>query len=126
MFNSTKKAKHYIDRDVASRLSWCKIQVAVKDHTTVILTEDVLSAIRCNRILRSCALLGTNISDNMVRDLLRHGYKNVWLALDPDALFKPIELKKKWGLFFNTFRVISLTKDPKDLSHDKLLEELTG
>ena len=62
----------------------------------------------------------------MVKDLLRHGYNNVVLALDPDALFKAIELKKKWGLFFNTFRVASLTKDPKDLPHDTLFEELIG
>lgn len=124
LFNTKSKAKHYIDVDVPSRLAWCKLSSSVDEHTTVILTEDVLSAVRCSRFYRSCALLGTNLTSEMIKDLLSAGYVHVILALDPDALSKAVKLQQQSALFFSTFRIASLSADPKDLEHDKLEEEL--
>ena len=92
---------------------------------TVILVEDILSAVRVNQWAQGVALLGTNLNDNKVRDLLAYGAHRVILALDPDALGNAIRMKKKYGLYFlDEFKVVSLSKDPKDLPNDQLKEEL--
>ncbi len=121
------KAIHYLTTDT------CKLHYArhypsgsdlISTGTTVILVEDVLSAIRVSEFRQGVALLGTHLNDAMIQDLLKAGYKNVILALDPDAVGKALKMKEKYSLFFNTWRVPVLTKDPKDLGRGELQKEL--
>ena len=94
-------------------------------HSTAILTEDVISAVKMGRYARGVALLGTNINEEGVRDLLSAGYNNVIIALDPDASEKAFAIKKKFGLFFRTCRVVLLPADPKDMEPIEL-ERILG
>ena len=115
------KAIHYLTTDT------CKLHYAVGsncDGATVILVEDVLSAIRVSEFRQGVALLGTHLNDAMVKDLLIAGFKNVIVALDPDAISKATTMRQKYSLFFNTFSVVALPDDPKDLSRTRLQKEL--
>jgi len=116
------KAQHYLTKET------CNLHYAYNtspiNNGWVILVEDVISAIRVSRFRQGVALLGTHLNDKKVQNLLAWGAKNVVIALDPDALGKAIAIKKKYGIFFDTFRVVSLTNDPKDLTHEQLQKEL--
>ena len=114
------KAIHYLERKT-SNLYWpYSVRRSPWDRKTVIIVEDVLSAIRVNRFKQGVALLGTSMTKEKVKDLLLAGVENVILALDPDAFVTAQLMQEKWGLFFNTFRVVLLTDDPKDLKHTTL------
>lgn len=119
-FDGGMKAIHYLTTDT-SKISFAQ---PMKDSTTIILVEDVLSAIRCQRFAQSAALLGTNLTVEMVRDITKLGYKDIIVALDPDAPSKAEKMRQEFGLFFNTFRIKYLTDDPKNLTHNQLKQEL--
>lgn len=90
-----------------------------------VLVEDVFSAMRVSNIqgdsmLNGIALLGTTLNDEKVRDIRKH-FDHIIVALDPDATTKGYAMKERWGLFFDTFSVSVLEKDPKDYTLDKEL-----
>lgn len=89
--------------------------------TTLIVAEDIPSAIRVAAFLPSAALLGTSLTASQV-EYLRDGFSTVYLALDADATEKAIKYKKRYGLMFDKFEVVPLTKDIKNMSHKELTE----
>lgn len=91
---------------------------------TMIIVEDVISSIRVSRFGQGVALLGTHLSEEMVKDLCAHKPNKVLFALDPDAFTNAVELRNRYAFFFPSTEVVCLSKDPKDLSHDQLEEEL--
>lgn len=58
----------------------------------IMLVEDQLSAIRVADYMNSVALLGTNVSESLVRELIAGGYTTVYVALDKDAYRKAISI----------------------------------
>jgi hypothetical protein len=94
-------------------------------HNTLIVVEDILSAIRVSRWGRGVALLGTNWNDATTVTLSRES-DTVIPALDPDTWSMgnkeplPLKIKKKYSLFFRNFKVVKLSKDPKDCPDDEL------
>ena len=119
-FDEQTKAVHYLETET-SKLAFINPR---KHGTTVILVEDMLSAIRVHRFHQGVALLGTHLNAQQVQDLLKAGHKRVIMALDPDAIAKAVKLRQMYGLFFDEFVIRSLSDDPKNLSHEKLKEEL--
>lgn len=89
--------------------------------STVILVEDILSAIKVNRYYPGVALLGTALNDDKIIHLSDY-FNKVILALDPDAIKKAMKLKKKYEGQFESFEVKLLKKDPKDMSDEELDE----
>lgn len=88
-----------------------------------IIVEDIPSAIKAARYISSCALLGTNLSEDVVK-LLSNNFRTVYLALDNDATEKALKYKKKYSLAFSELIVVPLVKgDIKNLS-DMVLDEL--
>lgn len=114
------KAIHYLTTET-SKLHFVNPR---RVGSSAILVEDVLSAIRVHRFAQGVALLGTNLNIAMVKDLLKGGYRDIIVALDPDALHKAIKMRKAFGIFFTTFRIVSLSNDPKDLSDKQLRKEM--
>lgn len=96
-------------------------RTGIAEHT-VVLVEDVMSAIRVMRYRDSVALLGCSLNMEQVIELME-GYPNVVVALDPDATDKAIKMKKEYAGYFNTFRVMQLNKDPKDMNEEELERE---
>ena len=94
-----------------------------KKGSTLLLVEDQVSAIKANRFMPTCALLGTSLSLD-VAEYLSRLYPNVVIALDKDASSKAINYKIKFGLLFRNFNVVLLSKDIKDTLHVELEEIL--
>lgn len=115
------KAITYLEKDVVP-ISYSKSVFPYSP--TLILVEDKLSAYRCSEFAHSAALLGTDLNDEKILDILRGGFRDIVIALDPDAVSKEIKLVNKYKLFFNSMRGASLSNDPKDLHPIQLKEEL--
>jgi hypothetical protein len=87
----------------------------------VILVEDTLSAIRLAKHVPTIALLGTNIPKALIPDIAK---KDVYLALDDDALGKALELIQRFRVLFRSMNIIMVDKDPKNLTEDELIEQI--
>ena len=92
-------------------------------YATLVLVEDQTSAIKVAQIHPCAALMGTNTSDEGLKQLLQLGTKRVILMLDgDDAGFEgSIKLAKKLVPFVEVVRcVLPKNNDPKDLKLEHL------
>jgi len=99
------------------------VPYAGQRSSAVVCVEDIPSAIRCARFSRACAILGSHLSDDMVAELAGHT-QHIILALDPDATAKAFKLRDRYRMYFRNFDVRVLSKDPKDMDDDQLLQEV--
>ena len=91
----------------------------------LILVEDTLSAVRLVVAgYRAAALLGTHITDDMLR-ALANDERDIILMLDGDASQKAIQYKRQFSIFFGNFSVVLLSNlpDAKELT-ERQLEDL--
>jgi hypothetical protein len=72
----------YLSKGVVNHGSWHRDGDV--DSSTVVVVEDILSAIRVQKFLPAVALLRTSISSNIVSDILDAGYTRVVIWLDDD------------------------------------------
>ena len=122
-WNGGKKAMHFIEK----KAPMIHYTVTTLYGPKVVLVEDVLSAMRVTQLGTEwvgVALLGTDMNDEKVRDLKVYGAKGIIIALDPDATGKAYKIKKKYGLFFNSFKVAVMRDDPKDITPEELRTDL--
>lgn len=90
-------------------------------YKSIVIVEDILSAIRLSSFVRSVAILGTSLGDMQAVELSEHTDRLI-IALDPDAIGKAYSMKKKYNsLFSGGIRVCILKDDPKDYKDDGLL-----
>ena len=87
----------------------------------VTLTEDLLSAIKVGMVGEGWCVLGTNVSDHMVAELLKRG-QPVNLALDPDAAGRrgASKIAKKLRAYGLSVRDVVMPRDPKLMPADYL------
>ena len=108
-----------------------------RDADTIIVVEDAISALRLSQFRPTVSILGTNLRAEEAKFLSQHFDKLIlWLDADtwdvpPDANHwwkpKPIELKNKYYMLFDSILCQRTDRDPKDLEPedlDKALEEL--
>jgi len=91
----------------------------------IVIVEDLLSAIKCGRVVSAFALLGTNLSDKA--ELLIADYENIFIYLDNDSSqVKRIQsvLKNNLEIYGGNIRIIKHTKDPKELNTQELIKLL--
>lgn len=55
------------------------------DPTTLIITEDIVSAIKAATVCHGFALLGLHLSDDMIVDIIAGNYSKVFVWLDNDS-----------------------------------------
>lgn len=92
----------------------------------VLLVEDIPSAIRASKFIRSAALIGSNITDIQINELYRVT-DHLILALDADTWQSPtppIKYKKKYGLYFNKFELLYIPKDIKNMSDAEITKRI--
>lgn len=91
---------------------------------TIVLCEDILSAIKISRVSPSCALLKTSIHDSLLYRLAKQ-FNNCKIWLDPDMYTHVCKnlLPKVTPMFQNVSVVLS-EKDPKYYDTDKIKEYL--
>lgn len=122
-WGGSRKAVHYIER----KEPMLHYTLTNKQSPPVVLVEDVLSAMRITQLNMGwvgVALLGTDVNDEKTRSLKLYGSKDIIIALDPDALQKAWKIQKKFGLFFKSFTVATMSNDPKDLTDQDLIDDL--
>jgi len=94
---------------------------------SVVLTEDILSAIKVARYIPSIALLGTVINIRAL-EYVANNYNNVIVFMDDDNLQvkkKQLDIKNRLEPFVKAVIIIhSNGVDPKEMSDDKLKEVL--
>lgn len=91
---------------------------------TVVLCEDILSAIKISRVSPSCALLKTSIHDSLLYRLAKQ-FNNCKIWLDPDMYTHVCKnLLPKVTPMFQNVSVILSEKDPKYYDTDKIKEYL--
>lgn len=89
----------------------------------LIVVEDQLSAIRASEYINAVALLGTNITDQTLRNIKMGNYREVFLALDPDAFPKSIRLARTHRATVR-MTVVHLPKDIKNMRELELVDWL--
>jgi len=81
----------------------------------VVLVEDQMSGYAVQQAgISACALMGTNLDNDKVREIAQEHPKEVIIALDADATDQAFKLARKWGLAFPKTRVAILKRDLKD------------
>ena len=84
-----------------------------KCKNTVIVTEDIPSAITVSYTYSAMGLMGTQLSDTDMRDIMQ--FKNCIIALDPDAHSKGLQMAQRLSPFMNVQAVLT----PDDLKYFK-------
>lgn len=107
--------KWYVYTDTETPFVVQKYNVARSEG--VILVEDCISACNASRVMDSIALLGTNLSDLHLTDVLK--YDKIYIALDEDATSKALKMQQILELVKHC-RVIPLKKDIKYMGLDEL------
>lgn len=96
-----------------------------KANQPTYLVEDVVSASALGNIgLSSVALLGTNVSDELITTV-RNSY-GIYLALDKDAISKALKYEKRYRLLGVRVKVWTSNHDPKDMNPEELREVFLG
>lgn len=96
----------------------------VRENHTAVLVEDGMSALIGAMVsqLTFVALLGTGLNASKVSELYAGGIDNLRIALDKDATGQAFALGRKWGVGFDTCRVIPLDKDVKDMTSQEFFD----
>ena len=116
---ATPKALTHMDRD-EPHMSWYRTLPA---NSTVVVVEDIPSAVRVAKYVNAVALSGTGCSHNYALEIAAHARHVVW-ALDADALTQCVKLHKKSQLLFEASEVLPIPKDFKDMSEAEIKDIL--
>lgn len=113
-----RKAKYYNTGD--KNESFTKYGVHA---STLVLTEDALSAIRCGRFVSGMPLLGTSITRDKLA-ILRKQYDRLIVWLDADKWRESREIADAGKLLGFTTKTIYTEQDPKSYSDEEIKEFL--
>lgn len=92
---------------------------------TMVLTEDILSAVKVGRVANATALMGTHLPDESLSYILRNKPDKVLIWLDddnPTVRASQRKILRRIGAFVECHRVLGIGRDPKELSNDELTE----
>ena len=94
-----------------------------REGDTLVITEDILSAVKVNRVCMSLSLLGTHLPDAVLHWIVNH-YSRVLLWLDDDGPAvrqHQRNIMKRLALFMDA-RILKTEHDPKEYHHDEIRE----
>jgi hypothetical protein len=93
--------------------------------STVVVVEDIPSAVRAAKYVNAIALCGTGCGPDYAQEIQAHAPNVVW-ALDADATNLALRLHREYSLLFLTSRVQPLAMDLKDMAEVDLAKLLGG
>ena len=93
------------------------------DSPTVIVVEDIPSAVRASKYMDSIALLGTSCTTDRALLIAAH-YDHVIWALDLDAFRQALRLQSEHRILFDRCDVMRIERDLKDMTDEQLRELL--
>lgn len=122
-YGSIPKSWKFINDNERAQASWYRHQRHTKKNSdTLVIVEDILSAVRLTPYCDSAALLGTNLLRPVIADIRSQGYETVWLALDQDATKKAFSLVRRLQPELPNMSVMYLAKDIKNMDETELEE----
>lgn len=89
------------------------------DSPTLVIVEDVISAIKVSRNCQAMPLWGSNMGLERIRRLSGMFF-NLWLWLDRDKALYALETKRRAIGYFDDIRVIITDKDPKEYNDEEI------
>lgn len=120
-YSGTQSVKALTRMDVAEPVtSWYR----PLHSPSVIVVEDIPSAVRASAYIDAVALNGSGVSADGALELASY-YSSVIWALDADATAASLKLHKKYNMLFTDSQVLILQKDIKNTGEEKLTEILT-
>lgn len=96
-----------------------------KNNGRAVLVEDILSAIRVGKHIRTYSLLGTKISTNQANILAKHSHVTTWLDADKAGRVGAYKIRKTMSLLTEVTDIVTAV-DPKKLSDKEIKEVLYG
>lgn len=91
-----------------------------RTSANLIIVEDQMSAIKMAPYLDSLALLGTNLSEAKVNEILEQKkYKHIYLCLDNDATMEAVRTQLKWRHKLPNMCIQGLGTDIKDMNDEE-------
>lgn len=126
-FSSIPKTLNYFtpDSDRVCASWYYRLRSRRKSSDTLLIVEDIVSAIRLTDHVDAVSLMGTALSDDKQKEVRSKHYKKIYLALDEDATLKAIRIKKSCGLYLPNLQVLPLSKDIKDMTPEDIEEKLS-
>ena len=97
-----------------------------QDKRTLVITEDIISAMRCGRHCFSLPLLGVHLKDEHLCAIFSEQFEKivVWLDNDNESVCRAAKkIRDRLKATFNTVR-IDLKKEPKEFVHERELREV--
>jgi hypothetical protein len=119
------KAVNYFNHADPIKLAYPRPHQDYVESDTLVLVEDLISAVKVGTFMNCAALLGTGLNNQQVAFLAAH-YRQIIMMLDPDALNKSLYYSKQYGSLFDKFGVSYLMKDPKDTPYYQLEASVLG
>lgn len=120
-FCTIPKALNVVDDPKHPSTSWYYRGRHVRKQTnTLVIVEDIVSALRLNPYTDSLALCGTIFSAARQMEVKRANYDRIYLALDNDATRTASKIVKNCKLTLPKLKVKFLPKDVKDMGEDEL------
>lgn len=97
--------------------SWVKLK---RRSDLLVIVEDQFSAYRAGTYYHSLALLGTNLNESKIDEILQQSrYSKIILALDNDATMQAVKLSIRWRRKLPNLEVRGLAKDIKDMNDEE-------
>lgn len=115
------KALNQMFSETAIPMSWYyKGREVRKKTSTLVLVEDIPSALRLNPHVDSCALLGTSFGADKQKIVRTQRYDTVYLCLDKDATRRAAKIKMTQNVNVKGLKVKFIDKDIKNMNEDEL------
>ena len=91
---------------------------------SVALVEDCASGCSVVRVCNAYSLLGTNLTQFTIKEIVDKGFEIVYIGLDPDARGKQLKLLSQLRPFVNA-KIVNFPDDPKYLTKEQIDEVLS-
>ena len=115
------KCINELSSDRAISQSWYyKGRELRKKTDTLLVVEDIVSALRINPYFDSLAILGTTLTAEKQSEIRAQRYKNIFLCLDQDATKTSARYVKNANLNIPGLKVKFLKKDIKNMNEEEL------
>lgn len=111
----------YLNPKTANRPIWYGKQAEESD--TIVVTEDILSAIRVGEVTQSCSILGTKLDTASAGALSKYRRVIIWLDGDTAGVEGALSISKTLGLVTDT-RIVRTERDPKEYTNQQINEIL--
>lgn len=89
-------------------------------NKVLIITEDILSAIKAGECYRALSVLGTSLNDAAKIHSLKYDIIIIWLDPDEAGLMGAREMYQELSLFKDNVFVVECPFEPKELSFDEI------